>query len=281
MENQSTYVVQDRKSREELLRLEEQDRLFTTIMGGVITEQEHPERFKRVLDIGCGPGGWLVEFAEAFPFIQQLIGIDISTNMVKHARERAQEHHVQDRVDFSVMDALRMLEFPDHFFDLVNLRFGFSWIRKWDWIPLVQGIARVTRASGIVRCTEAALPTYSTSEAVMRFYDLFMHNLARAGYLQEEKPTAVIDHLPTILHNGGLKHIQRKEYTYEYASGTREGELFCADFLKAMSTLAPFLQKWVRIEDYTELVKRIEEEIVQPSFKTEVRFVTVWGDFIS
>lgn len=28
-------------------------------MGGVLPEQQDPTRFRRVLNIGCGPGGWI------------------------------------------------------------------------------------------------------------------------------------------------------------------------------------------------------------------------------
>jgi hypothetical protein len=36
------------------------------------------------------------------------------------------------------MDALRMLVFPDAFFDLVNLRCGCSYVRTWEWPKLLE-----------------------------------------------------------------------------------------------------------------------------------------------
>jgi len=53
-----TYFVQDRSNQEELKRLIVQGRLVTDVMGGVLPEQQDPTQFHRVLDIGCGPGGW-------------------------------------------------------------------------------------------------------------------------------------------------------------------------------------------------------------------------------
>lgn len=38
--------------------------------GGVLPEQENPGIFSRVLDIACGPGGWLLELATEFSLIQ-------------------------------------------------------------------------------------------------------------------------------------------------------------------------------------------------------------------
>ena len=109
-EHPSTYVVQDRSSAEELTRVLLQDQLITASMGGVLPEQSAPAAFRRVLDVGCGTGGWLIETAQACPTIEMLIGVDVSLKMVEYARARAVEENVADRVEFVVMDALRMLE---------------------------------------------------------------------------------------------------------------------------------------------------------------------------
>src|ERR1700738_933127 len=109
-EHPSTYIVQDRSNEEELTRLRIQDQLVTTSMGGVLPEQPDLGAFKRVLDVGCGTGGWLIQVAREVPTATKLIGADISRRMVEYAREQAREQGVADRVEFHTMDALRMLE---------------------------------------------------------------------------------------------------------------------------------------------------------------------------
>jgi ubiquinone/menaquinone biosynthesis C-methylase UbiE len=123
-EHPSTYVVQDRSNEEELTRLQVQDQLVTASMGGVLPEQPDPTIFQRVLDVGCGTGGWLIEVAKTYPSISLLVGVDISSKMLDHARTQAEAQQVSDRVQFRAMDALRMLEFPAKSFELVNQRFG-------------------------------------------------------------------------------------------------------------------------------------------------------------
>ena len=123
-EHPSTYIVQDRENQEELARLTLQDRLLTESMGGVLAELPEPAALQRVLDIGCATGGWALETAQTYPTISLVIGIDISQRMITYARQQAQAAALAERVEFHVMDALRMLEFPSHFFDLVNLRLG-------------------------------------------------------------------------------------------------------------------------------------------------------------
>src|SRR5437879_3567872 len=88
-EHPSTYIVQDRSNEEEMLRLQKQDQWMTATMGGVLAEQPDPTVFRRVLDIGCGTGGWLLETATTYPHISLLIGVDVNTRMCQFAREQA------------------------------------------------------------------------------------------------------------------------------------------------------------------------------------------------
>src|SRR5262249_11781900 len=131
-EQPSTYFVQDRSNQVELKRLQLQDRMLTASMGGVWPEQKNPTRFGSVLDVGCGTGGWLIEVAKSFPDTTLLIGVDISKRIIEYAREQAEAHSVSNRVQFCVADALGELPFPNQSFDLVNQRFGASFIRQWD-----------------------------------------------------------------------------------------------------------------------------------------------------
>jgi len=144
-EQPGTYFVQDRQNKLELVRLAVQDRMVTALMGGVLPEQADISSFQRVLDVGSGSGSWAVEAAWTFPEMT-LIGIDISQRMIQYAREQANLQQVDDRVEFHTMDALRKLEFPNGYFDLINLRFGVSFMRTWDWYNLLVEMIRVTRS---------------------------------------------------------------------------------------------------------------------------------------
>src|SRR6266702_5494151 len=119
-EHPSAYFVQDRSNEEELTRLQIQDQMITAGMGGVLPEQPDPTIFQRILDVGCGSGGWLIEAAKTYPSMSLLMGVDVSSRMVEYARTQAATQGVSDRVQFGTMDALRMLEFPTDHFNLVN-----------------------------------------------------------------------------------------------------------------------------------------------------------------
>lgn len=83
-EHPSTYVVQDRSSQPEVERLQLQDGFLTAGMGGVWPEQSDPSGFRRVLDVGCGTGGWLIETARHCPQVELLAGVDVSRSMVDY-----------------------------------------------------------------------------------------------------------------------------------------------------------------------------------------------------
>src|SRR5438105_8156558 len=97
-----------------------QDRLITRSMGGVVSEQTDLSQVFRVLDIACGPGGWLLDLVEQYPHIQG-VGIDISHLMMGYANNLAKERDLPN-VQFQVMDATQPLHFADNSFDLVNAR---------------------------------------------------------------------------------------------------------------------------------------------------------------
>src|SRR3989440_8000159 len=166
-EKPSTYVVQDRKNKKELARLAMQDHMMTAMMGGVLSEQADPATFHRVLDVGCGTGGWIIEAAQAYATMS-LVGIDISQRMVRYARTQAEVHQLEDRVEFHSMDVLDALNFPAAFFDLVNLRAGVSFLRTWDWPKMLSELLRVTRPGGVIRVTDSELVFQSNSPALKR-----------------------------------------------------------------------------------------------------------------
>ena len=68
-EHESTYFVQDRSILDEMKRLDIQDKMLNIQMGGVLPELADPTTLRRVLDVGCGTGYWLMETARAYPTI--------------------------------------------------------------------------------------------------------------------------------------------------------------------------------------------------------------------
>src|SRR5260370_14641304 len=90
----------------------EVDKYFNRSIGGPLPEQPEQSlsRIHRVLDIACGPGGWVLELAYAYPHMQ-VTGFDISEKMIGYARVLALDNGL-DNAPFRLARAMDTLAFP-------------------------------------------------------------------------------------------------------------------------------------------------------------------------
>lgn len=277
-EHSSTYVMQYRSNDAELNRLQIHDQLFNAGMGGVLPEQPDTTAIQRVLDVGCGTGGWLIEAAKTYPTMSQLIGVDVSNKMLDYAQAQARALQVEDRVEFHQMDSLRMLDFPDKYFDLVNERFAMSWLRTWDWPKFLQECQRVVRPGGVIRVTEYNVNVESTSPALMHLGELAIKAFYQAGHIFSPVSDGVTKELAALLHQYGLQHVQTRTLALEHRADTAEGQLFIEDWKNLYRGLVPFLQKWTHLpDDYEDIYQRMVYETQQPDFVATTSILTAWG----
>jgi ubiquinone/menaquinone biosynthesis C-methylase UbiE len=271
-----TYFVQDRKNKKEFTRLALQDEMITAAMGGILPEQPDPTALRRVLDVGCGTAGWLIEAARTYP-IMSLVGIDISQRMIEYARAQAQACHVDHRIEFHVMDALQTLDFPTASFDLVNLRLSSSFVRTWDWPKILTELLRVTCPSEVVRVTDCQF-FQSNSPALTQLNEMLVCALFRAGHQFTQEMTGLTSRLAQMLEQYGCEQVQIKAYAIEYPAGTVEGEVFYEDMKLFFQTIRPFIQKWsCAARDYEVIYQQALGEMHQPDFHATWSFLTAWG----
>ncbi len=274
----STYFVQDRSNKEEFARLQILDQMTTTSMGGVLPEQPDPTIFERVLDVGCGTGGWLLEMAKTYPGVKLLVGVDISAKLVEYACSQAEAEHLSDRVEFHVMDALRSLEFPSGYFDLVNQRYGAGHVRTWDWARLLQEFHHVTRQGGVIRVTECDYISESSSPALLRLCELGLDAFYQSGHFFTPNHDGVTSQLARLLSQYGCQNVQTRAHTIVYQAGTSEGQNYSENLRLYYRTIVPFLRKWIRVsDDYETIYQQVLAEMQQPNFVAPWNLLTAWG----
>ncbi len=275
-DNPSTYFVEDRSSNAEMIRLMLLDNLVTAGMGGPLSEQPDPASLHRVLDIGCGPSGWILEAARMYPHMS-LVGIDSSWRMIEYARAEAQARRLTDGVEFLVMDALRPLEFPDDSFDLVNMRNASSFLSMADWPRLLRELLRVTRPGGIVRVTDCRSPQ-TTSPAYAQLCQMLHCAGYKAGYCLTEETWGILPILPRLLTESGCQNVQTQTYVVECPAGTMAGQLFYQNAMYTFQMLLPFMQKMgCTTEDYDAIYQQALLELQQNNSHAQWDFLTAWG----
>jgi ubiquinone/menaquinone biosynthesis C-methylase UbiE len=274
----STYFVQDRSNKEELIRLDEQDRLVTTLIGGLLPEQKDPGRFQHVLDVGCGPGGWLIELARTYPGISTLMGVDISDRIITYARGQAKAAQVNDRANFQVGDALRLPKLPASSFDLVHQRLGMSFLRTWEWPKLLSEYQRVCKSGGIIHITENALMPETNSPALKRLVELLIEAFYQAGHFFTLEGEGVTRHLAAVMRQYGIRQVQTKAYPLVYHARPETQRAYAEDVQRLFRTGLPFLRKWIKLpSDYQEIYQQMVFETQQSDFTATNILTTAWG----
>lgn len=111
---------------------------------------------EKVLEIGSGPGRLSIEIGKLLPN-GEVVGIDISENMIKLASAKAEELKVGN-VKFVVGDALN-LKFPDESFDVVVTSQLLHWIP--DVHKFLFEIYRVLKTGGKIGLISPTPEVYS------------------------------------------------------------------------------------------------------------------------
>jgi ubiquinone/menaquinone biosynthesis C-methylase UbiE len=273
----SAYIIQDRSNQEERERLDIQDQMLTTGMGGVLPELTDPSQLRHVLDVGCGTGGWLLEAAKTYPAIENLVGADISNKMMAYAREKATADGLDKRVQFQVMDALRILEFRSSSFDLVNQRLGISWLRTWEWSKLLSEYQRVCRPHGIIRITETNT-LEGNSPALLKLWHIMWEAFYHSGRLFTVNNAGLTNELVRLITQYGIRDVQTKVHSLVYRAGTQAGQHYYKDTAIGFRAALPFFQKWTSVpNDYEEIYQQALREMQQPDFVATWTLVTIWG----
>lgn len=269
------------ESGAEIARQMDQDVLITRAMGGLFVEHPDLMQVQRVLDVCCGPGGWVLEMAFVYPHLE-VVGIDKSRSMIDYARAQA---HVQNlgNAFFEVMDVTRPLQFPDDCFDIVNARFISSFLTIDDWPRVVRELTRVARPGGIVRLTEFDEPGVSNSpahEKMKQLYGKAMRRNRQSFHPLEESPHRCITPLlEQFLRDAGCLYICEQAHVINYSSGKRAA-VGNYENLKVIYKLGqPFLiaSGVATQEQIDELYEQMLLEMLSDDFRALWYFLSVWG----
>ncbi len=263
---------------EEMVRLMEQDHLFTQAMGGPWGELPL-HGINRVLDVGTGAGGWALEVAFQHPEVE-VMGIDISDTMLEYAEVQAEAQGLSTirflKKDISVLP----LDFPDASFDLVNARL-LAFFTPDFWPRLVQEYVRMTRPGGLIRLTETEM-SVSNSPALEQEQAWFFRSLWKAGqsFSANGERLTITAMLPSLLRQAGCQNVNVRAYAIDWAFGTPAHETMCLNVSTAMRLLQPFfLATGVATQQAMDQVyEQMRAEMHQPAFSAVHYLLTASGE---
>jgi SAM-dependent methyltransferase len=276
----NTYVF-DAQNPAELARLINQDQITTKAMGGPFSGliAEEIAGLRSILDLACGPGGWVLDVAFAHPNIE-IAGIDISQGMIDYAYARARSQGLTN-ASFGVMDITQLLDFTSASFDLLNVRFVGGVLLRTAWEPLIAECTRLLRPGGILRLTEAIDWGTGTTSAFARMGELLSLAAWRGGYgfSPDGHEIGITPMLPRLLRRAGYQQVKNKAHALEQSRDAENWIDSYRNYEVAYVLLQPFLVKTgvITQEEVESLYQRMLTEMRSDAFCAMWHFMTVWG----
>lgn len=274
---QEGYII-DAENAAEMARLMVQSRVVTEAMGGVLTEQDGLAQIFQVLDVACGPGGWLLDVVKEYPHVRGF-GVDISRLMMEYATVQARQLELAN-VQFQVMDITKPLQFDDDAFDLINGRMMTGFLTASQWPALIQECYRVARPGGILRFTEAEWG-FSNSAALDAFTSLAARAFCALGhsFSPHGRTFGTANMLRLFLKQAGCEGIQCRASAVDFSAGTVSHKSNVQNILTFYKLVQPLFVrlKLATQEELGRLYAQMEEDALGEDFCAVDYFLTVWG----
>jgi ubiquinone/menaquinone biosynthesis C-methylase UbiE len=270
----------DTESGETMTWLLNADKILTNGMGGTLSERPDFSGIQAILDLGCGPGGWVLEVAREHPDIE-VIGIDISQSMIQFAQAQAISRGYGN-ASFMVMDVKQPLGFEDASFDLVNERTLYGVMAPGEWPQLLAECKRVLRPGGIIRLTEFEMPL-TTSPALNELWYISTRAFYKLGrsFSVDEWHVGITPVLKQLLHDAGFQNINHQGHVLDISAGTADFEGFWRNFVYVFELVKPFMLKVEGLtteQEYDRLYQQMQAEMLASDFCGLWTYVTAWGE---
>lgn len=226
--------------------------------GGYETTKEFVSRLnlkpgQKVLDVGCGIGGSAFYMAKEFGV--NVVGIDLSSNMINLALKRREEVGVSvEQVEFEVADATKR-EYPPHSFDVVYSRDTILHIN--DKHSLFTRLFKVLKPGGIIFISDYCCSEGEHTEAFKAYVKQRGYNLLSPKSYGK------------VLEDVGFTQVKADDSTDLFVESLKKElvkfETIKDDFVKEFS-----------LEDYEYLVQGWNDKLVRTS-QGDQRWGVIYG----
>jgi len=280
MSGKEIRFAADTESGETMTWLLNFDKIINNGMRGTLAEHPDLSGIKAILDLGCGPGGWVLDVAREHPDIE-VTGIDISESMIRFAKAQATSRGYGN-ASFMVMDVKKPLLFEDASFDLVNARTLYGVMGPGEWPQLLAECKRILRPGGIIRLTELEMPE-TTSPALNALWYLHTRAFYKLGrsFSVDERHIGITPVLKRLLRDAGFQDVRHQGHIMDISAGTADFEGFFRNFVYVFELVKPFMLKIEGLtteQEWKRLYQQMQAEMLASDFCGLWTYVTAWGE---
>ncbi|KAF9274011.1 hypothetical protein BGZ68_001004 [Mortierella alpina] len=219
---------------------------------------------KDVLDVGCGPGTWILEMSTEHTETN-FTGIDISAVWPTEIRPR--------NCRFQVVDATQGLPFEDDTFDFVYQRFMIMGYLAKDWPFVIKELVRVTKPGGIIELTEIPLISNANGPELARLLAIL-----EQGCIAKGLDTKVAKKLDGMLREAGLLDVKACHASIPVGAwGAKVGQLMRENSAGLWASLKGWIKELTHLNDaqYEAMIRRIFVEY--ETHRCYVNCYCAWG----
>ncbi|KAJ1569330.1 hypothetical protein HK405_006565 [Cladochytrium tenue] len=207
------------------------------------------------LDVGCGPGHWVRDIANAYPDAK-VVGADINPSFFEQAV-------IPPNLTFVECNILKGLPFPDNSFDLVFQRNMMAAIPKADWPAAVRELVRVTRPGGYVELMEP----YSIMQRIGPAGKLLHEKMVRALNVSGRDSDIAL-RLDVHLDAAALQDIDEGTRSAPIGWGGRIGDLMLINMRLIYEGLEPLISRangGIPHDEFAAMLDAMLDEFVERS----------------
>jgi len=276
-------IIRD-NSLVELERLFNKRILLKNTLGSLVPgiNEAKIQDFHEVLEIGCGPGSWVLEMAQSYYASGiQVMGIDSNTVALAYARKQAANLKLDNTI-FLQVDHLSgpFTSFPSGSFDLISAQFLNKKLFPQQWAGLFHECRRLLKPGGMLRVTEFEMGI-SNAPAHEELIDLWIQAMRVTG--RSLSPTnrhlGLLCELLPMLQEARFHHTVMLSTMINYSKGAPMHTEWVKDYLIMSQIALPLLVELELVtQERAEMLSLQQiDELDMLSFHAILPVVTVWG----
>ncbi|KAI9255483.1 S-adenosyl-L-methionine-dependent methyltransferase [Sporodiniella umbellata] len=246
--NSSYWLPKDKAEQD---RLVVQQEAYRTLFGGPlplnIRDSLDFEKGVSVLDVGCGPGSWIMDMIKEYP-AGTYHGCDIV--------DAASENAASNNFTFTEGDVTEKLPYEDNTFDFVHMRLVICGILENEWPKALQELIRVTKPGGLIQCVEVDL---KVPEGKDHFFRRFFNAIEAMCKKKGQNPYIAHDLEKLFLKTKGVSVSQLDHLRFNFASDTPLSRVFIRLYIDLAKSMIQNLKPVLGINSDKEASEFISE----------------------